>query len=100
MNQIELDFNKSHGKENTQENEINYLGDLEHFNNQCRIVLEQLLTGRRLTTISALRLGVGDLRRRIKDLIDIHNIPVQKEYRNGSRFKEFFLTKEFINKHL
>lgn len=96
--QTQLDLTKSHGFENNKESNQLYKDNLKHFNNQCRIVLEQLLTGRKLTTLTAMQLGIGDLRRRVKDLIDIHNIPVKKEYRQGSRFKEFFLEKSFINK--
>lgn len=88
---------KCHGLENNSESDNNYLDNVKHFNNQCRIVFEQLMTGRRLTTMTAMKLGIGDLRRRCKDLIDLHDIPVQKEYKEGSRFKEYFLNKEYID---
>lgn len=63
----------------------------EHFSKQCEIVLLALRRGERLTTTSALmKYSVGDLRRRIKDLIDYHGIEVKTKLIEG-RFKEYFL---------
>lgn len=91
-----IDLKKCHGLENNTESENSYLSSVNHFNNQCRVVMEQMLTGRRLTTMTAMKLGIGDLRRRKKDLVDIHKVPVMSEYKKGSRFKEFFLDPEYI----
>lgn len=98
--QTVIDFTKSHGRENNPISEHNYSNDLEHYNNQCRIVLEQLLTGKRLTTMSAMMLGIGDMRRRAKDLRDIHNIPIKDSFKKGTRFKEWWLESSFINQFL
>ena len=94
-----LDSSKKHFENNKESQEM-YESNLDHFNRQCRIVLEQMLTGRKLTTMSAMKLKIGDLRRRVKDLKDLHNIPVKSAYKEGSRFKEYFLEKEFINNFL
>lgn len=102
MNQT-LDF--THGIENNSESEANYIKHLEDFNKQCRIVLEQLLTGQRMNVRDALiHLGIGHLPRRIKDLRE-SGIPVkcefpQKEDGTKKKFKEYWLEKEFINEFL
>lgn len=96
----EIDF--THGIENNLESDDNYIKHLEDFNNQCRTVLEQLLTGRRINVRDSLiYMGVGHLPRRIKDLRDA-GIPVQDEFpmlKNGkkSRYKEYWLKKSFID---
>lgn len=90
--QLQIDFNKPliHF-ENKTENQLIFEANKEHFSNQCRIVFEALLRGERLTTAKALlKYGIGDLRRRCKDLRDIWNIPVQSEYVEG-RYKEYYL---------
>lgn len=77
--------------ENNIESQEHFDKNKKEFSNQCRIVYEALKNGERLTTTSALlRYGIGDLRRRIKDLKDIWNIPVQSEYVKG-KFKEYFI---------
>ena len=54
-------------------------------------MLDALKRGERLTTTTALlKYGIGDLRRRIKDLIDIHKIDVKSELQQG-RFKVWFI---------
>ncbi|MEM1337297.1 MAG: hypothetical protein AAGF96_06080 [Bacteroidota bacterium] len=102
MNQT-LDF--THGIENNQESEANYIKHLDEFNRQCRIVLEQLLTGQRMNVRDSLiYLGIGHLPRRIKDLREA-GIPVEDEFPllddgKKGRFKEYWLEKEFINEFL
>ena len=97
----ELNFNKEHALENNTESDNMYLDNLDHFNKQCRIVFEQLMTGRSLTFRDALiGFGIGDLRRRCKDLKDLYKIPVKDRYVNNTRFKEWYLEKEFINEYL
>ena len=60
-------------------------------NNQCKIVLEILERGERLTTRSAMiNYNIGDLRRRVKDLKDFWNVPVLDERINGN-IKEYYL---------
>ncbi len=60
-------------------------------NHQCTIVLQALQRGERLTTALALiKYGVGDLRRRCKDLKDIHHIKIKDRLVEG-RYKEWFI---------
>ncbi|MBP1222614.1 helix-turn-helix domain-containing protein [Flavobacterium sp. 1355] len=91
MNQQEIKFNDLFHIENKISNQEHFERNKEQFSNQCRIVYEALLRGERLTTTKALlNYQIGDLRRRIKDLKDIWNVPVQSEYKEG-KYKEFFL---------
>lgn len=90
-NQIPIDFSTLNHVENKVSNQEHFERNKEHFSNQCRIVYEALLRGERLTTTKALlNYGIGDLRRRIKDLKDIWNVPVQDKVVEG-KFKEYFL---------
>ena len=90
--QITLDFTPIiHGKENNLFSQRILEDNEDHFSNQCRIVYEALKRGERLTTGNALtKYGIGDLRRRIKDLRDMHHIPIRTELLQN-RFKEYFL---------
>lgn len=77
--------------ENTAENQEQFEKNKKQLSKQCQIVYDALLRGEKLTTAVALiQYGIGDLRRRIKDLKDIWNIPVEDQYLEG-RFKEYFL---------
>lgn len=92
QNQIAIDFNKPliHF-ENKPENQMIFEANKERFSKQCRIVFEALLRGERLTTTSALiNYGIGDLRRRIKDLKDTWKVDIKSDLRSD-RFKEFYL---------
>ena len=74
---------------NPESQKMNVVNEV-HYNNQCTVVYDALKRGERLTTTSALlKYQVGDLRRRIADLIQL-GVPVKKELING-RFKEYFL---------
>lgn len=78
--------------ENKISNQEHFERNKEKFSRQCKIVYELLLGGERLTTRKALLdYNIGDLRRRIKDLKDIWNVPVKDRYVEG-RFKEYYLT--------
>lgn len=86
-----------HQKENNRES-AQILKDNElHLKKQCRIVLEALCRGQRLTTTKALGYGIGDLRARIRDLKDDNKVDVQKTLIEG-RYKEYWLTDEEIKK--
>lgn len=88
---LQLDFSQLHHTENKISNQEHFERNKDKFSNQCKIVYEALLRGERLTTTKALiNYGIGDLRRRIKDLKDIWNVPIQDEYVKG-KFKEYFL---------
>lgn len=91
MNQQEINFDELFHFENKISNQEHFERNKEKFSNQCRIVYEALLRGERLTTTKALiKYQVGDLRRRIKDLKDIWNVPILDEYVEG-HYKEFYL---------
>jgi hypothetical protein len=87
----ELDIKFYQHTENKIANQEHFENNKREFSKQCKIVYEALLRGERLTTTEALlKYQIGDLRRRIKDLKDIWNIPVQDEYVKG-KFKEYYL---------
>ena len=89
---MEIDFSQLQHTENKISNQEHFERNKDKFSKQCKIVYEALLRGERLTTKKALlNYGIGDLRRRIKDLKDIWNVPVEDEYVEG-KFKEYFLT--------
>ena len=78
---MEIDFSELNHVENKISNQEHFERNKEKFSKQCKIVYEALLRGERLTTTKALlNYGIGDLRRRIKDLKDIWNVPIQDEY--------------------
>lgn len=96
--QLKIDFNLPVDfrdplvhKENNTESQKHFEANTDHFSNQCKIVFEALMRGERLTTAKALiEYGVGDLRRRVKDLIDMWNVPVQSEFIKG-KYKEYYI---------
>ena len=89
--QNKIDFSELYHNENNPESQEQFNINKKQFSNQCKIVYEALLRGERLTTTKALiQYGIGDLRRRIKDLKDIWDIPVKDEYVKG-KFKEYYL---------
>lgn len=91
QNKPKIDFSQLQHIENKISNQEHFEANKDKFSNQCKIVYEALLRGERLTTTKALiDYQIGDLRRRIKDLKDIWNVPVQDKYVNG-KFKEYFL---------
>lgn len=86
---VQLSF-EIHEHENNCASECILKANKERFSNQCKIVYEALQRGERLTTASALlKYSIGDLRRRIADLIE-NGVDIQKETKEG-RFKEYFL---------
>lgn len=95
MEQLSIDFTKPliH-RENNSESQNVFDRNIEHFSKQCRIVYSALNRGERLTTASALiDYGVGDLRRRIKDLKDNYGITNIREKMLDGRFKEWYMEK-------
>ena len=93
--QTVLDFTKqmSH-RENNSESQAHFEKNEKHFTKQCKVVYTAMLKGEKLTTTTALlRYGIGDLRRRVKDLIDIHKINVKSNWikTKHSRCKEYYL---------
>lgn len=88
---MEIDFNQLHHQENNIDSQKHFEANKEKFSNQCKLVYEALLRGEKLTTTYALiHYGIGDLRRRIKDLKDMWEVPILDHYVDG-KFKEYFL---------
>lgn len=92
MSQTELDFNKPiRHQENNPESQFIYEENEPKLRGQCKTVYEALKNGERLTTAKALiKYGIGDLRRRIKDLKDHYNIKITDEVVSGG-YKEWFI---------
>lgn len=67
----------------------------EDFNAQCWEALKRMLGGERLTNKIAVNTGIGDIRRRAKDLIDGYGIPVRREWaeENGKKldYKVYYI---------
>jgi len=97
MIQTRIEWNKPHIQENTPENDKNYLLNLNKFSKNCKIIFEQLMTGRAMTGKDCVRLDIMEYRRRFKDLKDVHGIPVQDDYVEGKQFKKWWLPMDFIN---
>jgi hypothetical protein len=90
-NQLEFDFEAYAHKENNKESQAHFNNNKILFSKQCGLVYNLLMNGEVLTTRKALiDHNIGDLRRRVKDLIDIYKIPVQSRYVEG-KFKEYYL---------
>ena len=90
-NQPKINFEELSHIENKISNQEHFEANKDKFSHQCRVVYEALLRGEKLTTSTALIIyRIGDLRRRIKDLKDIWNVPIQDQYVEG-KFKEYFL---------
>lgn len=86
-----LDFTFYTHNENNVESQQIFQENKKNLGGQCKIVYEALLRGEKLTTASALiQYGIGDLRRRVKDLKDIWKIPVESRLID-SRYKEYYL---------
>ncbi len=78
-----------HNNENSQKQ---FDENQQHFNRQCRITLEQLLTGRGMNSYdSMVNLKIMHLARRIKTLRD-SGIPVLDRPLGGGR-KEYYIPK-------
>ena len=88
---MQLPLNFTDRKENNPESQMILKLNEKKINNQCKIVYEALLRGEKLTTIKALiNYGIGDLRRRIKDLKDFHSVPIKSTLKEGG-YKEYYL---------
>nr|WP_299488648.1 helix-turn-helix domain-containing protein [uncultured Allomuricauda sp.] len=98
MEQIREQKLKTYHRHNNAESQESFDINMEKFNRQCRIVLEQLLTGRGMNCFDAMiSLKIMDLRRRIKTLRD-SGIPVADRPLGGGR-KEYYITTEFLRNY-
>lgn len=84
---------------NNKESQESFDMNIEKFNRQCKIVLEQLLTGKGINSYDAMVvLEIMHLARRIKTLRD-SGIPVLDRPMGGGR-KEYYMEKDFIEFYL
>lgn len=63
--------------------------NIDRFEGQCKTILKLLKEGGRLTVRDMVLMGIGDPRRRIKDLRD-NGIEIKDELKE-KRFKEYYL---------
>jgi hypothetical protein len=87
---IYLEFDFTNRRENNPESNMILKKSKDKINRQCRIVLEALQRGERLTVFTAMvKYGIGDMRRRAKDLRD-NGFEIRDRLLPGN-FKEYFL---------
>jgi hypothetical protein len=93
--QLTLTLDPVHRSENNEESQRVLNLRREDFNTQCWEVLKRMLDGEKLSSLSAINTGIGDIRRRAKDLIDGYGIPVKREWAvvDGKRqdHKEYYI---------
>jgi hypothetical protein len=92
--QLALDF--THRQENNYASRVHLEENRERFSVQCQMVYDLLKSGVRLTMKSAINeYGIGDIRRRIKDLRDICGVEDIKDKwikENGrNKYKEYYI---------
>ena len=97
--QLNIEFNPTHKRENNSESQATLDLRRDDFNEQCWNVLKRMLAGEKITNKSGLESGIGDIRRRAKDLIDVFKIPVQREWAISAsgekeKFKWYFIKPE------
>lgn len=86
--QPELNF--LHDHENNRESEKILSANYDQLNKQCRLVLDLMMRGERLTVRDAMiNHSIGDLRRRVKDLKEL-GFDIKSEMQEN-RFKIYFL---------
>lgn len=80
-------------RHNNAESDAQYKEHKVHFNEQCQRVYEALMGGMRLTVMVASSFyGIGDLRRRIKDLNDLGVKISYVKIEGGHGAKEWYMT--------
>ncbi len=93
--QLAITFESVHTKENNAASQAVLDERREDFNAQCWACLKRMLKGERLSYLTAINTGIGDIRRRAKDLIDHKGIPVKREWAviDGKRqdYKEYYI---------
>lgn len=91
--QTSIDF--THGSENNRESDLHYDANLKHFNKQCRIVLDLLLSGQELTSMRAMvEYRIMHLARRICDLKE-GGVIFSERWENNC--KTWYMSQEQIN---
>ena len=94
--QKKIDFSKPINRVENNAESQQILKDNNHkLRGQCKKVYDALIAGERLTVVEAMyKYNIGDLRRRIKDLKDIHGVKNIKSDMIGSGFKKWYIEKE------
>lgn len=81
--------------ENNLESQLDFMERETEFRGQCKTIMDAFIKGERLSTKTALiNYGIGDLRRRIKDLRDNYGVQNIGEEKKSGGFKVWFLIKE------
>ena len=81
--------------ENNAESQCDFLERETEFRGQCKTIMEAFQRGERLSTkIALLEYGIGDLRRRIKDLKDNYNVENIVDEKKDGGFKVWYLKAE------
>lgn len=86
--QLAIVWNPVHTQENNSASQANLNFRREDFNEQCWVVLKRMLDGEKITMKTGLDSGIGDIRRRAKDLIDGKGIPVQRDWAEDEKGKK------------
>lgn len=96
--QLGFNFDSVHQWENNPQSQAHLNLKREDFNEQCWLVLKRMLAGEKLSYLTAINSGIGDIRRRSKDLIDGFGIPVKREWEivDGKRqdYKVYYIAPE------
>lgn len=93
MEQLAIDFTKPiiHS-ENNPDSQKQFEENETRFRGQCKTIMEAFKRGERLSTkIALLEYGIGDLRRRIKDLKDIYGVHNIIDETKSGGFKVWYL---------
>ena len=98
--QEKIDFTKQINRRENNQSSQNILEKNEiKFRGQCKTIMQAFFRGERLTTTRALLdYGIGDLRRRIKDLKDVYGVMGLEYKLLEGRYKEWFLNKSKYRK--
>ena len=91
--QTSIDFTKPiiHN-ENNLESQLDFLEREVEFRGQCKTIMDAFLKGERLTTkVALLEYGIGDLRRRIKDLKDNYGVENIIDEKVSGGYKVWYL---------
>lgn len=92
----QLDIFEVHAKENNSESEQHLKESKSRFSAQCDLVLHTMLSGQKMSCISAANeLFIMDLRRRVKDLKDA-GVQITYEWVEfgKSKIKHYFMNEE------
>lgn len=94
---MQLNVFEIHNNENCIESQNHLDKNKTNFSNQCRKIYDLLMRGEVLTFKRAIvEFGVGDLRRRMKDLKDMNSVSFHCEWDSSINSKRWFMTIEDI----